>query len=43
MNPGIFKAIAEKKVLEDGIKSDLTRILGEFKQKFVADRQAVTA
>src|SRR5437868_2789885 len=41
MNPGIFKAIAEKKVLEDGIKSDLTRILGEFKQKFVADRQAV--
>ncbi|PYX89178.1 MAG: F0F1 ATP synthase subunit alpha [Acidobacteria bacterium] len=34
MNPGIFKAIAEKKVLEDGIKSDLTRILGEFKQKF---------
>ncbi len=43
MNPGIFKAIAEKKVLEDGIKSDLTRVLGEFKQKFVADRQAVTA
>ena len=43
MNPGIFKAIAEKKVLDDGIKADLTRILGEFKQKFVADRQAVTA
>src|SRR5436189_100441 len=43
MNPGIFKAIAEKKVLEDGIKSDLTRILGEYKQKMVDDRQAVTA
>jgi len=43
MNPGIFKAIAEKKVLDDGIKADLTRVLGEFKQKFVADRQAVTA
>jgi F-type H+/Na+-transporting ATPase subunit alpha len=43
MNPAIFKAIAEKKVLDDGIKADLTRVLGEFKQKFVADRQAVTA
>ncbi len=43
MNPGIFKAVAEKKVLDDSVKSDLTRVLGEFKQKFVADRQAVTA
>jgi F-type H+-transporting ATPase subunit alpha len=43
MNPGIFKAIAEKKVLDDGLKADLTRVIGEFKQKFVADRQAVSA
>jgi F-type H+-transporting ATPase subunit alpha len=43
MNPGILKTIAEKKALDDGIKADLTRVLGEFKQKFVADRQAVTA
>jgi F-type H+-transporting ATPase subunit alpha len=43
MNPGIFKAIAEKKVLDDNIRADLTRVIGEFKQKFVADRQAVTA
>jgi F-type H+-transporting ATPase subunit alpha len=43
MSPRIFQAIAEKKVLDDGIKADLSRVLGEFKQKFVADRQAVTA
>ncbi|HTD23751.1 MAG TPA: F0F1 ATP synthase subunit alpha [Terriglobales bacterium] len=43
MNPGIFKTIAEKKALDDVIKADLSRVLGEFKQKFVADRQAVTA
>src|SRR5437899_2360564 len=43
MNPGIFKAIAEKKVLEDGIKSDLTRILKECKQQFAAMRQEAVA
>jgi F-type H+-transporting ATPase subunit alpha len=43
MSPGIFRAIAEKKVLDDGLRADLTRVIGEFKQKFVADRQAVTA
>ncbi len=43
MSPGTFKTIAEKKVLDDGIRADLARVIGEFKQKFVADRQAVTA
>jgi len=43
MSPGIFKAIAEKKALDDVMKADLSRVLGEFKQKFVAERQAVTA
>src|SRR5437868_2524707 len=43
MNRGILKAIAEKKVLDDGIKADLTKLIKECKEKFVAERQAVAA
>ena len=43
MNPGVLKAIAEKKVLDDGIKADLTKLIKECKEKFLAERQAVAA
>jgi F-type H+-transporting ATPase subunit alpha len=43
MNPGALKAISEKKILDDQIKSDLSRTITEFKQRFVAERQPVGA
>ncbi|HEV2113270.1 MAG TPA: F0F1 ATP synthase subunit alpha [Terriglobales bacterium] len=43
MNPGVLKAIAEKKVLDDGIKADLTKLIKDCKEKFLAERQAVAA
>src|SRR6184192_1316715 len=42
MNPGVLKAIPEKKVLDDALKSDLNKVIGEYKQKFVAEHQAAT-
>src|SRR5205807_906774 len=39
MNPGLFKTIETKKVLDDPLKADLGKIIAEFKQRFVADRQ----
>jgi len=43
MNPGVLKAIAEKKVLDDGIKADLTKLIKECKDAFVSAGQAATA
>ena len=44
MNPGVLKAIAEKKILDDALKADLNKVIGEYKQKFVAEHQvAATA
>jgi len=39
MNPGVLKAIAEKKTLDDQIKAELSKTIKEFKQRFVAERQ----
>ena len=39
MNPGVLKAIAEKKILDDALKADLSKVIGEYKQKFVAEHQ----
>src|SRR5207245_5402391 len=39
MNPGVLKAIAEKKILDDDLKADLSKVIGECKQKFVAEHQ----
>ena len=39
MKPGVFKAIAEKKILDDALKADLSKVIGEYKQKFVAEHQ----
>src|SRR5438105_4709450 len=40
MHSEIFKAIEEKKVLDKDLTAQLKQVIGEFKQKFVADRQA---
>ncbi len=41
MNPGLLKAIAEKKVLDDQMKRDMTQLVKECKERFVAERQQV--
>src|SRR6185436_3415611 len=43
VNPGILKTIMEKKTLDDALKADINKVLTEFKQRFVAERQAVAA
>jgi hypothetical protein len=43
MNPGLFQAIETKKALDDDIKADMNKTLKEYKERFVADKQAVAA
>jgi len=43
VNPGILKTIMEKKTLDDALKAEIQKVLTEFKQRFVAERQAVAA
>jgi len=38
MNPGLLRAIEEKKALDDQIKSDLNKTIKEAKERFVAER-----
>ncbi len=40
-NPGVLKAIEEKKVLDDDLRAALTKVIKEFKDRFVSERQAV--
>jgi F-type H+-transporting ATPase subunit alpha len=40
-NPGLLRTIMEKKVLDDQIKADMTKLIKECKEAFVAERQAV--
>jgi len=40
-NPGILRAIMEKKVLDDQLKSQMQSIIKEAKQQFVSQREAV--
>jgi F-type H+-transporting ATPase subunit alpha len=42
-NPGVLRSIMEKKILDDQLKADMTRIIKEAKQQFVESRQAVAA
>jgi F-type H+-transporting ATPase subunit alpha len=42
-NPGVLRTIMEKKVLDDSLKSEMTRIIKEAKEQFVSQRQAVGA
>ena len=42
-NPGLLRSIMEKKVLDDSLKAEMTKVIKECKETFVADRQAVAA
>jgi F-type H+/Na+-transporting ATPase subunit alpha len=42
-NPGLLSTIMEKKVLDDGIKAQMTKVIKEAKESFVAERKAVGA
>jgi F-type H+-transporting ATPase subunit alpha len=41
--PRLLDSIMEKKNIDDSLKAEITQLLNEFKQKFVSDRQAMTA
>jgi F-type H+-transporting ATPase subunit alpha len=41
-DPGLLRTIMEKKVLDDALKAEMTRIIKQSKEAFVAERQAVT-
>ncbi len=38
MNPGLLKAIMEKKILDDQLKADMKKLLGEYKERFKSER-----
>src|ERR1700734_3690974 len=40
-NPGLLRAIMEKKVLDDALKGKLTDVIKQAKQQFVSEREAV--
>jgi F-type H+-transporting ATPase subunit alpha len=40
MNPGLLKAIMEKKILDDQLKADVNKLLKEFKERFTSERVA---
>jgi F-type H+-transporting ATPase subunit alpha len=40
-NPGLLRTIMEKKVLDDGMKAEMSKVIKEAKETFVAERQAV--
>jgi F-type H+-transporting ATPase subunit alpha len=39
-NPGLLNAIMEKKILDDNLKAEMSRVIKEAKQQFVDSRQA---
>ena len=41
-NPGLLRTIMEKKVLDDGLKAEMSKVIKQSKEAFVAERQAVT-
>ncbi|HSA93750.1 MAG TPA: F0F1 ATP synthase subunit alpha [Terriglobales bacterium] len=43
MYPDVLKKIAEKKALDDALRSEMTKIVTDFKEKFVKDRQLAAA
>jgi len=42
-NPGLLRTIMEKKILDDNLKAEMTRVVKECKETFVSQRQAATA
>ena len=41
-NPGLLRTIMEKKVLDDALKAEMSKVIKQSKEAFVADRQAAT-
>jgi F-type H+/Na+-transporting ATPase subunit alpha len=42
-NPGLLRTIMEKKILDDNLKAEMTRVIKECKETFVSQQQAATA
>src|SRR6266496_781830 len=42
-NPGLLSAIMEKKVLDDALKAEMTKVVKQAREAFVSERQAVGA
>jgi F-type H+/Na+-transporting ATPase subunit alpha len=42
-NPGLLRTIMEKKILDDNLKQEMTRVIKECKQQFVEARQEAAA
>jgi F-type H+-transporting ATPase subunit alpha len=40
-NPGLLNTIMEKKILDDNLKAEMSRVIKEAKQQFVDSRQAI--
>jgi F-type H+-transporting ATPase subunit alpha len=40
-NPGLLRTIMEKKVLDDSLKAEMSKVIKQCKENFVAERQAV--
>ncbi len=38
-NPGVLKAIEEKKILDDELRASLTKVIKEFKERFASEHQ----
>ncbi|HET8668985.1 MAG TPA: F0F1 ATP synthase subunit alpha [Terriglobales bacterium] len=43
MNPGLLKQIEEKKVLDDALKAEMTKVIKEAKERFISEREAAVA
>jgi F-type H+/Na+-transporting ATPase subunit alpha len=41
VNPGLLRTIMEKKILDDDLKAQMSKVIKECKEQFVAERQAV--
>ncbi len=40
-NPGLLRTIMEKKILDDSLKAEMSKVIKQCKENFVAERQAV--
>ena len=40
-NPGLLRTIMEKKILDDALKAEMSKVIKQSKEAFVAERQAV--
>jgi len=42
-NPSLLRSIEEKKILDDDLRADLTKVIKEYKDRFASERQAAIA